>query len=292
MGKGKAKGFRPPKDDKSMLFGNADHLTGNSIASPVQLRQEGVALPKNHLNFGDEWGKGSKGEGKGGATGANAVEVGPKAEAPPPAEPKPKPEKKKIVIEPTKPVSSAGGAGISEIERRKAALAEIEKRREKMLKREMASQQSDDTPGVQQEAVKEEQVVKAEEGEPEEGAEEEEEMEEEEEDEVSLAMARRRRLEEEEGIEPEEPEEPEEKKPRIAEGQQADPGTLKQGLQYWAERVNSIAVEGSSGELSQACRDFVRKRILRAHAEGNLHSVDWGAELVPSAEELLAAADG
>merc|ERR1719414_479910 len=66
MGKGKAKGFRPPKDDKSMLFGSADHLTGNTIASPVQLRAEGIPLPKDHMNFGDEWGKGDgKGDGKG-----------------------------------------------------------------------------------------------------------------------------------------------------------------------------------------------------------------------------------
>jgi len=308
MGKGKAKGFRPPKDDKSMLFGSANHLTGNSIASPVQLRQEGIALPKNHMNYGDEWGKGT---GKDGPTGANAVEVRPKASSEVKEEPKQEPKaleqkpkakpaaptKPKVVIEPSQPVglSSTGGAGISEIERRRMAMKEIERRRQEMLQREVgaAGRTAEEAPaasGDEAGAKDEVQATGTDEGSLEEVKEEVAEEEEEEEDEISRAAARRRRLEEEEGG----PAESEDRKrPRPAEPA-AEPasGALKQGLQGWAERVNELAADGANAELAQACRDFVRKRILRAHAEGNLHSVDWAAELVPSAEELLASSEG
>lgn len=322
MGKGKAKGFRPPKDDNSMLFGSAAHLTGNSIASPVQLRAEGVALPKDHLNFGDEWGKGDKAKGaakgaKGAdaATGSNQVELGPKAEGAEPevkAEEPKKAEPAKIVIESSRPVANDG---LSEIERRRAGMQEIERRRAAMLQREVASQQTEgaehdpearrqamergrrqaqakgevkDEPGFG--SVKEEREAdmgEAADGEVDrimEGAEradgeEAQDYDDDEEDEVSLAAARRRRLEEEEG------QQQDVKKPRT--DAPADTGAMKQGLQGWAEQVNALAADGSNAELAQACRDFVRKRILRAHMEGNLHSVDWGAEVVPLPEELL-----
>mmetsp|Transcript_62215 Transcript_62215/g.111122 ORF Transcript_62215/g.111122 Transcript_62215/m.111122 type:complete len:417 (-) Transcript_62215:67-1317(-) len=105
MGKGKAKGWRPPRSGEaasSLLFGSADHLTGDTIASPVQLREEGRAIPKGHPNYG-EWdtqgswrgGRGAgPGRGKGGgkageqgsrihpsATGSNNMPVAPKAAA-------------------------------------------------------------------------------------------------------------------------------------------------------------------------------------------------------------------
>merc|ERR1712217_619101 len=72
--------------------------------------------------------------------------------------------------------------------------------------------------------------------------------------------------------------EPEAKKPKT------ESGAMKQGLQGWAEKVNGLA--GTDAELVKACREFVRKRILKAHAEGNLHSVTWETEPVPTTEEL------
>jgi len=59
-----------------------------------------------------------------------------------------------------------------------------------------------------------------------------------------------------------------------------------------ANQTCANAESGADDDLAQRCRDFVRTRILKAHAEGNLHSVDWGEERVPTAEELLAANDG
>jgi len=65
-------------------------------------------------------------------------------------------------------------------------------------------------------------------------------------------------------------------------------GAMKQGLQGWAERVNVLA--GGDAELVRKCREFVRKRILKAHASGDLHSVDWVSEPVPTVEELRSSA--
>merc|ERR1719362_820275 len=62
-------------------------------------------------------------------------------------------------------------------------------------------------------------------------------------------------------------------------------GAIKQGLQGWAERVNALA--GDDTDLVRRCREFVRKRILKAHAGGHLHSHDWATEPVPTVEELL-----
>eukprot|EP00928_Gymnodinium_smaydae_P011003 TRINITY_DN14124_c1_g3_i1.p1 TRINITY_DN14124_c1_g3~~TRINITY_DN14124_c1_g3_i1.p1 ORF type:complete len:670 (+),score=109.62 TRINITY_DN14124_c1_g3_i1:78-2087(+) len=73
----------------------------------------------------------------------------------------------------------------------------------------------------------------------------------------------------------------------IARGNTQQPtgqSTLK--LQEWAGRVNNLA--SGRAEFTESCKDFVRKRILRAHAEGNLHSIDWDAEPVPD----LSSFDG
>ncbi|CAK0858851.1 unnamed protein product, partial [Prorocentrum cordatum] len=171
MGKGKQKGWRPPKDDGGalgMLFGSADHITGHSVASPVTLRQDGVALPKNHPNYGDDKGKGKgKGGGKGDAAPAATAAM------PPPDVPvktdgaKPRPvaarwarkatvkteadackpgDAEAALAEPvkpavplpskegsTKPVAKLEDDGLTEIERRRrgmaAAQSEIERRR-------------------------------------------------------------------------------------------------------------------------------------------------------------------
>jgi len=61
-------------------------------------------------------------------------------------------------------------------------------------------------------------------------------------------------------------------------------GAIKQGLQAWAEHVNALA--GDDADLARRCREFVRKRILKAHAGGHLHSHDWATEPVPTVEEL------
>jgi len=67
---------------------------------------------------------------------------------------------------------------------------------------------------------------------------------------------------------------------------QGDTGAIKQGLQGWAERVNALGEEDP--ELVKRCREFVRKRILKAHATGDLHSCNWLEEPLPELEELQA----
>lgn len=56
------------------------------------------------------------------------------------------------------------------------------------------------------------------------------------------------------------------------------------GLQAWAERVNNSA--GEDADLATLCREFVRKRIMKAHGAGNLHTNDWDEEPLPTPEEL------
>ena len=56
MGKGKTKGWRPSAQTAGLLCGSADHLSGDTVASPVQLREEGKPLPPSHFNYRDrEW---------------------------------------------------------------------------------------------------------------------------------------------------------------------------------------------------------------------------------------------
>lgn len=57
-------------------------------------------------------------------------------------------------------------------------------------------------------------------------------------------------------------------------------------LQEWTKRVNKMG-EGDE-ELEKKCRDFVRKRIMKAHTDGNLHSHNWDEEPVPDPEALRA----
>jgi len=102
-------------------------------------------------------------------------------------------------------------------------------------------------------------------------------------------IERRRRAEEEAAEEAAEEaggeEGPDPKRPRAGDGAAApQSAAMQQGLQGWAERVNMLSIEEPG--LAKACREFVRKRILRAHAEGNLHSVDWSEEAIPTPEQL------
>uniref|UniRef100_A0A7S1LEH7 Uncharacterized protein n=1 Tax=Alexandrium catenella TaxID=2925 RepID=A0A7S1LEH7_ALECA len=336
MGKGKAKGWRPPaaNDSKAgLLLGSASHLTGDSIASPVQLRDEGRALPKNHPNFGDEWGKGGKGKGATGdasATGANSIPVVKRPEggwaagldgekpnasatgsncipvqrpkpcgAPPVDQKKENAEDEKPALlkasakahspaapadQPTEAVKAEeeeDGAGNSSGSApptapkaaavtpsepvRSDGKTEIERRREAMLQRERA------VAGRQAEEVLAEAKRP-----PEEGAEE-------------AAKRRREEVAAEEG--------PAEKRPReatatpsatpAASAAPAAGGAMQQGLQGWAERVKGMA--SGDAELEKLCKEFVRKRILKAHGAGDLHSRNWGGEPLPTVEELRAS---
>eukprot|EP00929_Paragymnodinium_shiwhaense_P027711 TRINITY_DN16202_c0_g1_i3.p1 TRINITY_DN16202_c0_g1~~TRINITY_DN16202_c0_g1_i3.p1 ORF type:complete len:1279 (-),score=334.61 TRINITY_DN16202_c0_g1_i3:63-3899(-) len=56
------------------------------------------------------------------------------------------------------------------------------------------------------------------------------------------------------------------------------------GVQVWAVKVNALAA--GDAELMLKCRDFIRRRVLRANSEGNLHTADWHAEPVPTVEEV------
>jgi len=72
--------------------------------------------------------------------------------------------------------------------------------------------------------------------------------------------------------------------PQSAQISQPTGNAIEQGLQQWAARVNSQFDDDS--ELSKKCREFVRRRILKAHADGNLHSISWIKEPLPSLEDL------
>lgn len=66
-----------------------------------------------------------------------------------------------------------------------------------------------------------------------------------------------------------------------------DPRAL---LQKWAERVTALA--GADEEMIKRCRDHTRKRIMKAHVEGNLMTTNWDEEPVPSTvDELLVATE-
>jgi len=316
MGKGKAKGWRPPSasDGASMLLGSADHLSGDSIASPVQLRDEGRALPKNHPNYGDEWGKGDrkgkgKGEGEASASGANAIPVvaRPKegwaptvggdedrAKMPPPVlkasskappdvkqappdvkqEPDPEPAATEVKVEEDAPTPAATKRSISPSKpvAKVEVKSEIEKRREAMLQREKeaASQQAEavDREEDDPEARRRASEVRRREAEA-----------------ASRAAEAKRRRDEDTARGENAAEEPATKRPKEenVDGKSGT-GAIKQGLQGWAERVNSLA--GDDPDLVRRCREFVRKRILKAHAGGHLHSHDWATEPVPTVEDL------
>jgi hypothetical protein len=159
MGKGKAKGWRPPRDDTpaaNLLFGSADHLTGDSIASPVQLREERKPLPKNHLNYSDHDSKG-KWKGSGGAGAGKGDGKNSQAQIRPPVPPFIAPSPKQAAVkkeevkaddvkkEPTVEVKQELTDDVKAEEAAKAqrmidAKTEIERRREAMLAREKAVQ--------------------------------------------------------------------------------------------------------------------------------------------------------
>lgn len=312
MGKGKAKGWRPPSasSDASMLLGSADHLSGDSIASPVQLREEGRALPKNHPNYGDEWGKGGKkGKGKGdhdaSATGANAIpvvarpkegwaptvddEAQDRAKMPPPVmkasskaapavkqEPDPEPAAAEAAPE-VKPADAPSAATIRSTSPTKPVAkvevkTEIELRREAMLQREKEA-------AVQRAAALDGGVDDPE------ARRRASELRRQEAEAAARAAEARRRRDRDTAKAESAAEEPAAKRPK-EESVDGKPGAgaIKQGLQGWAERVNALA--GDDGDLMRRCREFVRKRILKAHAGGHLHSHDWATEPVPTVEEL------
>lgn len=341
MVKGKAKGWRPPAADTpgNMLFGSADHLTGNTIASPVQLRQEGVAIPKDHLNYGDDWSKGGSWKNTNTtATGADAIPVAPKLAStvapllqpatkvkaqPPLLQPKPK-----IKVEPkllTSALSSSSAAIAEEVkvrvtkeelnmevQRMNTAKTEIERRREAMLQNEKTAQQSYGVPS--DDAQSRRRAVEARRLEAETAAREAEanhrqtlaaisrpsstsgapvlqqadqqvkdEIEEEPED--GRAQKAYRKCEDEEN---EHAVKRQCTEPNIASQQTQAPlaaNAMQQGLQHWAEKVNGLA--NGDTDLVTRCRDFVRKRILKAHATGNLHSVNWDEEPIPTVDSLL-----
>lgn len=58
-----------------MLMGSAQHITGHVIASPVTLRQEGIAMPREHMNFDDGGYGGRKAQGKGRDMGRTEEEM-------------------------------------------------------------------------------------------------------------------------------------------------------------------------------------------------------------------------
>lgn len=315
MGKGKVKGWRPPSTPEAagMLLGSADHLTGDSIASPVQLREEGRALPANHPNFGDEWGKGGKkGKGKGSheasASGANAIpvvarpkegwaptlDVEDRAKMPPPVmkasskappavkqepdpavkqEPDPEPEVAKQV-KPTRAPTAATARSISQTNPVKVDVkTEIERRREAMLQREKdaAMQRAATTKGEvdDPEARRRASELKRQEAEAASRA----------------AEARwRRDGDAEAGNAADEPAAKRPKEETVDGEDNSGVGAIKQGLQGWAEQVNALA--GGDTDLARRCREFVRKRILKAHAGGHLHTHNWATEPVPTVEEL------
>lgn len=314
MGKGKVKGWRPPSSPEAagMLLGSADHLSGDSIASPVQLREEGRALPKNHPNYGDEFGKGGrkgkgKGDGEASASGANSIPVvaRPKegwaptldderqdrAKMPPPvmkasskappavkqeldpepaaaeaapevqAADAPKPTSTKRSISPTKPVAKVEVK--TEIELRREAMLQREK--EAALQRAAAVDGEEDDPEARRRAS---------------------ELRRQEAEAASRAAEARRRRGGDTTSSQNTAEEPASKRPKQEDvDDKPAAGAIKQGLQGWAERVNALA--GDDAELVRRCREFVRKRILKAHAGGHLHSHDWATEPVPTVDELL-----
>merc|ERR1712203_550835 len=90
--------------------------------------------------------------------------------------------------------------------------------------------------------------------------------------EIERRREAKRKLQESQGVD-----EPAVKKPAEDEApKKTESGAMKAGLQGWAERVNALA--GTDAELIKACREHVRQRILKAHTDGNLHSVNWGEE--------------
>jgi len=300
-------------------LGGAESCTGHAIASPVTLRQEGIAMPKDHMNFGDVFpDDNKKGKGKGGKDGKTVTPEEAQAAkearkfAPPvpkgaPAVPKlpenasaadyaravaaanaaKSPEEKeweaieeaaaleaakfaaeeakallkrqkaafakpKIVIESTKPVAHDG---LSVIERRRQAMA--------------ASQAA-----APDEAVNEDEAEAEGDGDAAEA------------DDDGNDEAFRLQLAELQAVQAKADREAAAKRAR-EEAMAKEPPAKKPkatGLQAWAERVNNSA--GEDADLATLCREFVRKRIMKAHGAGNLHTNDWEEEPLPTPEEL------
>lgn len=304
MGKGKVKGWRPPAAGgvgEGLLLGNVSHVTGDVVASPVQLRDEGRALPENHPNFGNDWkgGKGKGDRGKGGKGGSDIAAKGASA-IPTVARPKEgwaanlgacdrpplmKASAKAPAAPPPPPFEEDGRS-------------EIQRRREAMLARERAAarQFAEGILEAAREAVALEPKEELQ-------AELKEELECKHEDFVKEDLVKEELLDEE-PLKDEEPVKEEAgkrphdasfckeeaaperplKEAKIEEKPAPAAAPALQGLQGWSQRVNALAE--ADVLLAKACRDFVRKRILRAHTSGDLHSIDWGAEPIPTKEEL------
>lgn len=247
------------------MLGNVNHLSGNSIASPVQLRQEGIAMPENHMNFGEEWvpGKGGKGTGSWQRTKAPP----PKAEPPAPMQPTakgkgPAPSPKESPTLPrAKPKAAPGDSaanGAAKQEVKAEVKAEVKQEAKKEVKSEVKQEADDGLTEI-------ERRRKA----------------------LQMLQASKEEVKEEVKEEPED-EEPPAKRPCTGSERPAQGGgAMQQGLQGWATRVNALA--GEDADLVGKCREFVRARILRAHAEGNLHDIDWEEEPVPSIEEVAGS---
>jgi len=348
MGKGKAKGWRPPRDGEAsnLLCGSADHLTGDTIASPVQLRDEGRAIPKGHLNYGDhdQWkGGAGKGCGKDGKTHEASINIMPSASkaspspkpvakpsqaagrmAPPvPAFPKKELETYSMDMEnDVKEIKKEVKEEITNEEAAKAkrmddAKSEIERRRDAMLAREKAVLQQapssiacdvDDAEGRRRAAE-----VKRKEAEAAARAAEARRLQAAEKAKAAASDARLRRkvasadeteakAESADGVKVEASAIDADvcsasKRPRIEEATSTasapatkpDPATsgtaMQQGLQRWAARVNALA-DPTDPEMTRKCRDFVRQRILKAHATGDLHSNAWDDEPLPDEATL------
>lgn len=349
MGKGKAKGWRPPRDGEaasSLLVGSADHLTGDTIASPVQLREEGRAIPKGHLNYGDHW-KGStgKGCGKDGKTHEASNSIMPTASK---ASPAPKPVAKPsqaasrmappVPAFPEKELQTSSmekendikdikkevkeeiiSEDAAKVKRMDEAKTEIEKRREAMLAREKAVLQQSPLSAAgdadDAEARRLAAEVKRKEAEAAARAAETRRRQVAEKAKAAASDARLRRKLESDGADETEAGEviadsvkveapaPDadvgstSKRPRIEEPTtvasttvvKQDPGAagtaMQKGLQGWAARVNALA-DPTNPDMVKKCRDFVRQRILKAHASGDLHSNAWDEEPLPDEATL------
>eukprot|EP00929_Paragymnodinium_shiwhaense_P008452 TRINITY_DN112404_c0_g1_i1.p1 TRINITY_DN112404_c0_g1~~TRINITY_DN112404_c0_g1_i1.p1 ORF type:complete len:349 (+),score=121.43 TRINITY_DN112404_c0_g1_i1:159-1205(+) len=345
MGKGgKPKGFRPPSGDgPSCLFGDVSHLSGNTIASPVQLRAEGLAMPKNHMNFEHEW-KRTRGKGKfGPAQEEKQVEEAPTPSGPCKTAPgvnNPyasgnagmKKEVKSEVKEenlafgvyefepevpeapampndvPTAPAMPMIHDGMTEIEKRRAALvsaakvatgAETEIERRKRLAAEAQGPNAKKTSLqiLQEAAAKARQLAQV--------KKEEEEVVPERKDRAQgvesaakrlkmdlaaeLAAASKKTLaataapkasgaapafENNTGLQA-----------AFAAAAAAGPAAGSQKtVQDWAAKVNALGTGNT--ELTKKCREYVRKRILKAHATGSLHSTDWDKEFIPTLDQI------
>lgn len=304
MGRGKAKGWRPAAagSAQGLLLGSADSCTGDTIASPVQLREEGRALPKQHINYDPEGIKGQprpgawKG-GKGDRPVTSVVVPAPTAKAPKaqppeavasgeykslaaePARSMPPPSMRRALTPPpTKPDAKAPSlaqaskeSGKTEIELRREAAAEAEEAAQVFPPLQPLCKEEEVFPPLRP-LCKEEEV---EETQPKEEVEVKQEAEE------SAHKRLRSDVNSSGG-------DAQASAGVVAEVAKPAGNAVQQGLQRWAEKVNGLA--GTDADLVKRCREFVRKRILKAHASGSLHATDWDEELVPTVEALREGA--